>query len=109
MFMRIPYDPCNTRQAGNFLGRTLGITSRHENAAIGILRRTLRIDARASLSAFSVTVQVFQDNNFGIPCGSRPLQSAFYKLALERRPVRLGGAAAKILYVETRHTPILTE
>jgi hypothetical protein len=30
-------------------------------------------------------------------------------LPLQRRPIRLGGAAAKILYVEASHAPILNE
>lgn len=36
------------------------------------------------------------------------LQATLPELALQRRPICLGGAAAEILYVESAHTSIVT-
>jgi hypothetical protein len=40
-----------------------------------------------------------QHNNFGVASRSGALQSAPQKLPFQRRPIRLGSAAAKIFYV----------
>ena len=62
-----------------------------------------RIDARASLSAPSVTVQVFSTTISASRAASARCQSALQELPFQRRPIRLRGAAAKILYVEASH------
>ena len=48
-----------------------------------------------------------QYNDFSVTRAGGALESLLLELALDRRSVRLGCAAAKILYVKSRHDTIV--
>ena len=109
MLVRITHDPGHARQRCQFFRRALRVAAGHQNAAIRI--HPLQPAYRRScifIRALGYRAGI-QHHNFGVASRPGALQSALQKLPLQRRPVRLGSAAAKILYVEASHAPILTE
>jgi len=109
MLVGIAHYPTHPGDRGQFFRRPLRVATSNENAAAGVF------PAHATDRGPCVLVRAFrdsagiEDNHFGVAhCGSS-LQPALQELVLERGAVGLGGAAAKILYVEAGHAPILTE
>ena len=107
--MRIAHDPGHARQRRQFFRRALRVAAGHQNAAIRIhpLQPAYR-RARILIRALGYGAGI-QHNNFRVANRPGALQSAFQKLPLQRRPIRLRSAAAKIFYVEASHAPILNE
>jgi len=109
VLVRITHYPRHTRQRCQFLRRPLRVAACHQNAAIGIHSpqspyRCARIFIRARGHRAGV-----QHHNFGVASHPGALQSTLQKLPLQRGPIRLRSAAAKILYVEARHVPIVND
>ena len=109
VLVRITHHPSHARQRCQFFRRPLRIAAGHQNAAIRIhpLQPPYRC-ARIFVRALGHRAGI-QHHNFGVASRPGALQSALQKLPLQRRPIRLGSAAAKILYVEASHAPILNE
>jgi hypothetical protein len=109
MFMGITYNPSYSRQHGEFLGGALRVTSGHQYAAIRIhpLQSAYRC-SRVFVRVCSHGTGIQYDNS-GVDGRRGALQPSIEKLPFQRGAVRLCGAAAKILYVEARHTPILNQ
>jgi CheY-like chemotaxis protein len=105
----ITHYPTHPRDRGQFFRRSLRVATSDENAAPGIF------PAHATDRGPCVLVRALrdgagiEDDHFGIARRGSAFHSALQELALERGAVSLGGAAAKILYVEAGHAPILTE
>jgi len=107
--MRITHDPRHTRQRCQLFRRPLRVAAGHQNAAIWIHPLQSPYGrARIFIRALGHRAGV-QHNNFGVASRPGTLQSALQKLPFQCRPIRLRSAAAKILYVEASHTPILNE
>jgi len=107
--VRITHHPRHTRQRGQFFWRPLRVAAGHQYAAIRIhpLQPPYR-GARVLIRALGHGASV-QHDNFGVASRARALQSALQELALQRCPICLRSAAAKIFYVEASHAPILNE
>ncbi len=109
MLVRIPHDPSHARQSRQLLRGSLRVATRHQNAAIRVhpLQPPYgRTSILVRALGYSAGVE---HNNFRVARRSSSLQPALQKLPLQCRPVRLCGSAAKILYVEAMHPPILNE
>jgi CheY-like chemotaxis protein len=109
MLVRIPYDPGHARQCRQLFGRALRIAARNKYPAIGIY--TLQSPYRCAcilIRAFRNCASV-QYDNFSVASRPGAIHSPLQKLPLQRRPVGLGSATAKILYVEAGHASILNE
>jgi hypothetical protein len=109
MFMGITYNPSYSWQHGKFLGSALRVTSGHQYAAIRIhplqpAYRCSRVFVRVCSHGTGI-----QYDNSGVDGRRGALQSSIEELPFQRRAIRLCGAAAKILYVEADHTPILNQ
>jgi len=109
VLVRIPHDPTHAGQCRQFFGRALRVAAGYKNAAIRI--HPLQPPdgcPRIFICAVGHGAGI-QHDNFGVASGGGALQSALKKLPLECGTIRLRSAAAKIFYVEARHTPILNE
>ena len=96
-------------ERSQLLRRPLRVASGHQNAALRIhpLQPAYRC-ARVFIRALGHRAGI-QHDNFSVASRPGALKSALQKLPFECRPIRLRGAAAKILYVEASHVPILNE
>jgi hypothetical protein len=109
VLVRITHDPRHARKRGYFFWRPLSIAARHENAAIRI--HSLQSPNRRAcvfIRALGHRAGV-HDNNLSVESRPGALHSLLEKLPFQRSSVGLRSAAAKILYVEASHAPILTE
>jgi hypothetical protein len=109
VLMRISDDPRHSGQRCQLLWRALRVAAGHQDAAIRI--RALHAPyrgARIFVGALGDGAGV-QHDNFCIARRRRALESPIQKLTLQCRAICLSSAAAKILYVEARHAPILNE
>jgi len=109
MFVRIAYDPGHTGERRQLFGRALRVATSYEDFAIRIdalqsAYRCPRVFICGRCNCASI-----QHYNFSVASCFGAIESAREKLALQRSPVRLGSATAKIFYVEARHAPILNE
>jgi len=109
MLVRIAHDPGHTWQRRQLLRSPLRVAPRHQNAAIRV-HPPQPPDGRARIFIGAIRHRAgVEHDNLGFASRPSAVQSALQKLPLQRRPIRLGGAAAKILYVEASHAPILNE
>ena len=109
MLVRIAHHPRYTRQRCQLVRRPLSIAARHQNAAIRIhpLQSPYRC-ARILIRALGYRAGI-QHHNFRVASRLGALQPAFQKLPLQRGPIGLRSTAAKILYVEASHVPIVND
>ena len=109
MFVRISHHPCHPGQGGQFFRRALRVTSSDQNAATRIVPlQAPDRSARVLIRAFGYRASVEYDD-LGVTRGAGAVHSTIEELAFQRGAVGLGGAATKILYVETCHASILNQ
>lgn len=109
MLVRIAHDPGHAGQRRQFLWCALRVATGHQYAAIRIDplqppygRTSILVRARGDRAGV-------EHNNFGLARRRGSLQPALQKLPLQGCPIGLRSPAAKILYVEAIHAPILNE
>ena len=105
----IAHYPSHAGQSSQFFRRALRVAAGHQNPAIRI--HPLQSSDRGTcifIRPLGHGAGV-QHNNFGIANRTGSLQSALQKLPIQRGAIRLCSTAAKILYVEASHAPILNE
>lgn len=90
-------------ETGNFLRSTLCIASRHHNLATGIFA-TDPANGRAGVLIGGCRDSAgVEHDDIGIPRPIGACQSPLVELLLDGGAIRLGSAAAEILYEESRH------
>src|ERR1700739_1177247 len=107
MLMRIPDDLRDPRQGSDLMGRALRVTSGDDDASVRIFTMHTPDGSAGVLIRRSRDCAGVQHANL---CGVGPggsFQTARFELALDCGAVRLGGPAAKILYVVRRHHTIV--
>jgi hypothetical protein len=105
--VRVADYPAYARERGNLFGGALRVTAGDYDLAGGILPvNTADGGARVLVGRGGHRAGI-QDYDFGLRGTLGPLQAALAELALDGGSVSLGGAAAKILYVEGSHDPMV--
>lgn len=107
MLMRVTNDLGHARQGGEFLRRTLRVTSGHNNLRAGIFAvHATNGGARVLVSGRGNGTGV-KNYDFRLHRASRAIQSSLLKLAFDGSAVSLRRAAAEILYVKICHGTIV--
>lgn len=102
MFVGIADNASNPRKRCNLLARALGVATRDNNLAAWVFPTDAADRGPCILISRSGDGARIQDHDFRSGRRGGSYQTAFLELALNRSAVGLRGAAAKILYVETR-------
>ncbi len=108
MLVRIPNDPLHAGKGSQLLGCALGVAASHENLAAGIFAMYAANGGARILIGRGGYGAGIEHDELGFNRGGGTLQAALGQLAFYGSSVRLGGAAAKILDVVSRHGSIVT-
>ena len=108
MLMRVPNYLCHARQSRNFLRRSLRITARDHDLALGIFALNSSNGRARVLIGGSGHGTGIQNDDVGFLQSRCCFQPTFAELALYSSAVSLRRSTAKILYVKARHSHIVT-
>jgi len=103
----IAHDPANSRQGSNFFRRALGVAAGHQDLAAGVGAMNAADGGASILVGGRGDGAGVQHHYLRLARLLGPFQPLSTQLLLQGSPVRLGGAAAKVLHVETGHGAII--
>jgi hypothetical protein len=105
--MGVAYHPGYARQGSDFLGRPLCVTTGDQNPGLGVFPMgAANCSARILVGCGSDCTGV-EDNQVGLGARISAIQTLFGKLSFYGGPIRLRGAAAKVLHKKGRHRSII--
>jgi len=109
VLMRIADHPAHARQCRDFFRSALRIASGYYDLSVWVGSMGAPDGSARILIGGGCDRACIQYDYFSRVRILRAFETLLEKLAFDRGPVRLGGAAPKIFYVERTHTPILAE
>ena len=105
--MGVANDLRDAGQQCDLLGRTLGVTSRHNDFAAWIVPLDAANSRARVLFGSSSNCAGIKHYVISLGCDLGAVHAAVAKLLLDSRSIRLSRAATEIFYVKTGHAPIL--
>jgi hypothetical protein len=109
VFVGIADHPRDSGQRGHFFGSALRVASRDNDFTAGVLPPNSTDGGAGVLIGRSRYGASIQDHQGRGCCRGGAIESAHLKLAINCRAIRLGRAAAKVFYVESRHRFMITQ